>query len=180
MMSDLVDPHHDHKTPPFVESLDHFSRSAPVTVDAVLLKDVGAGDAKAFSQLFDAAAQVLFNLIHRILGNDDEAVGLLLEVLLECRATAADYDPSLIEPIPWLLTMARKKAIARLRISGVRQKAALVGQAIADMPPVQQEALELAFYEGLTLGEISERLNIPPGITKSRIAEAMEKLRTGQ
>jgi RNA polymerase sigma-70 factor (ECF subfamily) len=158
--------------------LDLFSRSAPVTLDTALLKRVAEGESNAFSELFDAAAPLLFGMLHRILGNDDVAAELLQEVLLGARARAAEYDPSLGAPMTWLVTTARKKALDRLRMSGARREfGALIWQAIADLPPAQQEALELAFYEGLTQDEIAERLKVPPGMITTRIAQAMETLR---
>lgn len=178
MMPDLVDPQPDHETPPRVQSLDFFSRSAPVKVDAALLRRVAEGESRAFSELFDAAAPPLFSMLHRMLGNDDQAADLLQEVLLEARAQATEYDPSLGAPMTWLVTTARKKALDHLRASGTRREFGfLVRQAIADLPPAQQEALELAFYEGLTLDEIAVRLKVPSGIINTRIVQAMETLR---
>jgi len=134
---------------------------------------------------------------------------LLQDVYLEVWRKASNYDRSRGGPLAWLVTLARSRAIDRVRALGTRGKGtttsladapasdlaaagtdavemratterqALVWNALASLPLVQRQAVELAFYEGLTHVEISERLNVPLGTIKTRIRLAMEKLRDG-
>ena len=109
----------------------------------------------------------------------------------------------------WLVTLARSRAIDWVRalaargkdvtaslddtpasdlvaqnadaldIRAANERQALVRASLKSLPPVQQQAIELAFYEGLTHTEISERLHVPLGTIKTRIRLGMEKLRDG-
>src|SRR3989441_4945881 len=63
--------------------------------------------------------------------------------------------------------------------SAANERQALVRTSLKALPPVQQQVIELAFYQGLTHVEISERLHVPLGTIKTRIRLAMDKLRDG-
>lgn len=179
------------------------------TVAPDLVARVANGDQAAFEQLYEQSNSLLFTLVSRIVGNQGDAADLLQEVYLEVWRKASNYDHARGTPMAWLVTLARSRAIDRVRALGSRGKGvtaslddtpasdliasgtdavdmlaaherqALVGAAIKTLPPVQRQAIELAYYEGLTHVEISERLNVPLGTIKTRIRLAMEKLRDG-
>jgi len=179
------------------------------TVAPDLVARVAGGEQTAFEQLYEQSNSLLFTLVSRIVGNEGDAADLLQEVYLEVWRKASKYDPARGTPMAWLITLARSRAIDRLRALGSRGKGmtaslddtpasdlvaadanamelcaanerqALVWAALKTLPPVQRQALELAYYEGLTHVEISGRLNVPLGTIKTRIRLAMEKLRDG-
>lgn len=179
------------------------------TVAPDLVARVAGGDPAAFEQLYEQSSALLFALVSRIVGNQGEAADLLQEIYLEAWHKASNYDRARGTPMAWLVTLARSRAIDRVRARGARgqgvtasledapagaliaggadalelraasERQALVRKALGTLPPVQREAIELAYYEGLTHVEIAERLNVPLGTTKTRIRLGMEKLREG-
>lgn len=187
-------------------SMDAPSQPALSKIDAALLARVAKGDQQAFSQLYDRSSGLLYTLALRILGHRDEAADLLQEVYLEVWRKVARYDIGRGTPVAWLITLTRSRAIDRLRARGARPSAAesldnasaaqvpdrgqgpfeahadheireRVSRALSSLPPPQQQAIELAYYEGLTHMEIAARLNQPLGTVKTRIKLGMAKLR---
>ncbi|MEK6549003.1 MAG: sigma-70 family RNA polymerase sigma factor [Nitrospirota bacterium] len=174
-----------------------------------LVARVAGGDQAAFEQLYEQSSPLLCTLVSRIVGNEGEAADLLQEVYLEVWRKASNYDHARGTPMAWLVTLARSRAIDRVRalgsrgkgvtaslddtpasdliasnadameISAASERQALVWAALKTLPLVQRQAIELAYYEGLTHVEISGRLNVPLGTIKTRIRLAMEKLRDG-
>jgi RNA polymerase sigma-70 factor, ECF subfamily len=171
-----------------------------------LLARVGTGDAQAFAQCYEQSSSVLFTLALRILNNRDEASELLQDVYIEAWRKAGSFDPKRGSPMAWLITLTRSRAIDRLRASASRGRnltdsieetsddlrsalpdpfdthaleelRMLVMEAFNDLPAPQQEAIELAFYGGLTHAEIAAKLDKPIGTVKTRIKLGMNKLR---
>ena len=178
-------------------------------IDPTLLARVAKGDQQAFSQLYDHSSTLLFTLAVRILGNSEEAADLLQDVYLEVWRKVSRYDVGRGTPVAWLVTLTKSRAIDRLRArasrgyrgassleAGIASQAAdpgpspfetqadqdlriAVGTAVAGLPQAQQQAIELAYYEGLSHAEIAARLNQPLGTVKTRIKLGMSKLREG-
>jgi RNA polymerase sigma-70 factor (ECF subfamily) len=189
--------------------MDKPSRHATSMIDPTLLARVVKGDQQAFSQLYDHSSTLLFTLAVRILGNPEEAAELLQDVYLEVWRKVSRYDVGRGTPVAWLVTLTKSRAIDRLRARAARgyratssleagtaaQVADLgpspfetqadqelriaVGAAVAGLPQAQQQAIELAYYEGLSHAEIATRLNQPLGTVKTRIKLGMSKLRNG-
>jgi len=189
--------------------MDKPSRHDTSVIDPTLLARVVRGDQQAFSQLYDHSNTLLFTLAVRILGNHEEAADLLQDVYLEVWRKVSRYDVGRGTPVAWLVTLTRSRAIDRLRARAARgyrvgkpqeigtasQVADLgpnpfetqadqelriaVGAAMAGLPQAQQQAIELAYYEGLSHAEIASRLNQPLGTVKTRIKLGMSKLRDG-
>ena len=186
--------------------MDTPTRRATSAIDPALLASVAKGDQQAFSQLYDHSSTLLYTLAFRILGNHEEADDLLQDVYLEVWRKVVRYDVGRGTPIAWLITLTRSRAIDRLRSRNARGHNATVGldttasrvadlgpspfetqadqelrmavgNAMTILPPAQQQALELAYYEGLTHSEIAARLNQPLGTVKTRIKLGMSKLR---
>lgn len=183
------------------------SRHATSIIDPALLARIVKGDQQAFSQLYDHSNTLLFTLALRILGNREEAAELLQDVYLEIWRKVARYDVGRGTPIAWLVTLTRSRALDRLRARTARRQQykdavdgeaaaripdfgpspyetqadqelrLLVGQAIGTLPAAQQQAIELAYYEGLSHMEIATKLNQPLGTVKTRIKLGMSKLR---
>jgi len=187
--------------------MDKPSQHATSVIDPPLLARVVKGDQQAFSQLYDYSSTLLFTLAVRIIGNREESAELLQEVYLEVWRKVSRYDVGRGTPIAWLVTLTKSRAIDRLRAKasqGYRATNPLeagtaaqvadpgpnpletqadqelrmaVGTAVAGLPQAQQQAIELAYYEGLSHTEIAARLNQPLGTVKTRIKLGMSRLR---
>jgi RNA polymerase sigma-70 factor (ECF subfamily) len=171
--------------------------------DAELLRRTAAGDADAFSQLYDRTSRVLFALARQILRNDTAAEDLLQDVYVQVWDRAGSFDASLGRPITWLMTLTRNRAVDRLRssqrfermIETVQGEAELAGGAFENEPEMhadrrqmirdalkglsaeQRQALDMAFFGGLSQAEIAEKLNVPLGTIKARMRRGMMQMR---
>jgi len=175
------------------------------TPEIELLARVASGDAEAFSQLYDRLANVLFSVAVQILNDAHAAEDAVQEVFVQIWAKAGTYDPRLGKPMTWAVTLLRNKAIDRLRAAqrGHRlveaataeqladekfheaaidsllgkETARAVRGAVARLAPEQKQAIELAFFSGLTQTEIAATLQAPLGTVKARIRRGMLELR---
>lgn len=170
---------------------------------ALIARSAG-GDESAIADLYDATCRHVFGLVFRILRDSAEAEEVTLDVYLQVWRQAPRYEPGRGGPMVWILMMARTRAIDRLRSrararsrqlplapqaefsdpeadpeksSWLAQRARIVQQALAGLAREQREAIELAFFEGLTHAEIAIRLSQPLGTTKSRIRLGLNRLR---
>jgi RNA polymerase sigma-70 factor (ECF subfamily) len=173
--------------------------------DEAALGRMARGDHQALAELYDRHARPIFSLALRILQERAEAEDVVQEVFAQAWTQAARYDTARGAVAAWLLNMTRSRAIDRLRSKrarpedaaetgialdempggGVAQDAQLLSaeqvcrlrNALQALPALQRIALELAYYEGLTHAEIADRLEQPLGTVKTRIRQAMIKLR---
>lgn len=172
------------------------------TADVELLKAVARGDEQALAQLYDSYRLILFGLLVRILNSREEAEDVLQEVFLQVWRRARDFDETRGKPFTWLVTLARSRAIDRLRSLGARDRVAqasvreaaeevsdaardtfrseqraLVTSALSQLPEEQKRPLVLAYFDGLTQSEIATKLGAPLGTVKTRMRAGMIKLR---
>ncbi len=170
--------------------------------DVLLLKEIAARDEAALAQLYDHYGRILFGLLMRILNNREEAEDVLQEVFLQVWRKAGDFDESRGRPFTWLVTLARSRAIDRLRTLASRERVAeagarevsevisdaatdalkseqrgLVSDALAKLPDEQKRPIMLAYFNGLTQSEIATRLGAPLGTVKTRMRTGMIRLR---
>ena len=170
--------------------------------DIDLLHSIAHRDEQALASLYDRYRIILFGLLVRILNSREEAEDVLQEVFLQIWRRAGDFDEQRGRPFTWLVTLARSRAIDRLRLLGARQRVAesaardtydevsdaatdtlhseqreIVQRALAELPEEQKRALLLAYFEGLTQSEIAARLGTPLGTVKTRMRSGMLKLR---
>jgi RNA polymerase sigma-70 factor (ECF subfamily) len=172
--------------------------------DVELLHAVARGDEAALARLYDAYRVILFGLLVRILNSREEAEDILQEVFVQVWGRAKDFDEKRGRPFTWLVTLARSRAIDRLRQLGARQRLAagaaqeqeqtdnvsdaltdsvraeqqaVVRQALGELPEEQRTTLLLAYFDGLTQSEIAAKLNAPLGTIKTRMRSGMAKLR---
>ena len=172
--------------------------------DESSLRRLASGDQAAAARLYDRHVRPLYSLILRILGNETEAEDVLQEVFAQAFCQASRYDARRGAVAAWLLTIARSRAIDRLRARRTRveartgeqtlgempdaqpdaastmldeERSRLVRQALGELPMLQRMAIELAYYEGLSHSEIAERLEQPLGTVKTRIRLGLLKLR---
>ena len=172
------------------------------TSDIELLHAVARSDEAALAALYDRYRLILFGLLVRILNSREEAEDVLQEVFLQVWRRAADFDEERGRPFTWLVTLARSRAIDRLRVLASRQRLAdsaaqevageasdavadalhaeqreIVARALATLPEEQRRTLKLAYFEGLTQSEIATQLGTPLGTVKTRMRTGMMKLR---
>jgi len=170
--------------------------------DNDLLHAVSRGDETALAAIYDRYRLILFGLILRILHDRQEAEDVLQEAFLQVWRRAADFDESRGRVFTWLVTIARSRALDRLRALGARARLAdqaaqapadqfgdaaedalkseqgtIVRQALTELPEEQRRALLLAYFEGLTQSEIADRLGEPLGTIKTRMRSGLIKLR---
>jgi len=172
--------------------------------DQSALSRMAQGEGDAVAELYDRHARPVYSLALRILGDVTEAEDVVQEVFSQAWRQASRYNTSRGAVAAWLLTMARSRAIDRLRARRSRPKSASdehaadtivdtalpvdsqvisfeqitrVRAALDELPMLQKLAIELAYFEGFTHAEIAERLEQPLGTVKTRIRLALMKLR---
>jgi RNA polymerase sigma-70 factor (ECF subfamily) len=170
----------------------------------VLVGRMARGDQSALATLYDATASTVQGLVIRIVGDRGIADEVTADVYFQAWRHAARYDAGRGAPISWLLAIARSRAIDRLRVgtawrtghepleeglgvacdrpgpedvSAIEQRRGRVRVALARLAPEQRQAVELAYYEGLSHTEIAARTGQPLGTVKTRIRLAMIRLR---
>ncbi len=169
---------------------------------AELLARIVERDERAVEALYARYSGPLYSLAYQVTGADRFAQDVVQEVFVALWRDARRFDPSRGAVAPWLFSLARHKAIDLVRReANVRKRTADVDlelhesgddvdreawlrirreavlRAIEGLTPIQREALELAFFGGLTHVEVSERLDIPLGTAKTRIRSALLRLR---
>lgn len=165
-----------------------------------LIKRVAQGDQSAFLTLYDCYASRVHGLTLRILGDSMLAEEATQDTFLKLWSRARTYLPERGSLLLWLLTIARRTALDRLRLEARRPTLSepndSVWQAIPDTESLSEEnrwrsmhfaiqtlstehrqVIELAFYQGLSQSEIAEVLGWPLGTVKTRMRAAMEHLR---
>jgi RNA polymerase sigma-70 factor, ECF subfamily len=173
---------------------------------AELVRAVARGDEQAFAALYDQYGRILFGLLARILRSRPEAEDALQEVFLQVWQQAASFDEARGRAFTWLVTLARSRAIDRLRAADARDRAArrssdesawaaaettteaaddaalrsergeIVRRALAELPEEQRRNLLLAYLDGMSQSEIAERTGQPLGTVKTRMRAGLKKL----
>jgi RNA polymerase sigma-70 factor (ECF subfamily) len=161
---------------------------------------MAAGDPHALQSLSLRYGRMLTALAWRFLGDEGDAEEVVADVLWQAWSDAKSYDPARGSVAAWLVTLARSRAIDRLRARKARQpqpggdpqppdapdpateldeaqRAQIVRSAVARLDSGERTALELAYFSDLSQSQIAERLGIPLGTVKTRIRGAMIKLR---
>jgi RNA polymerase sigma-70 factor (ECF subfamily) len=171
-----------------------------MATDAALVKRIVARDESALAALYDRYAGMLSSVLNRILRDTQAAEEILQDIFYQLWRTASQFDPSRGSLPGWLLVIARNRAISRLRRhnpsqgeelidnmvllptnieSAVAQQQLLgrVKGALENLPKEQRDAIELAYFQGLTHSEIARRTGDPLGTVKTRLRSAVETLK---
>src|SRR5262245_17117714 len=176
--------------------------AADAPLDLELLRRMRLGDESALEALYGRYGGLVYTLALRIVGDPELAREVLQDTFLSSWDGRATYDPLRGRVPGWLMGIARNRAIDLLRSRShqarLRERTAApsgppladsaltsdsiplrqaVTEALAGLSAAQREAIELAYYKGLTQAEIARELEQPVGTIKSRTREAMERLR---
>ena len=170
-----------------------------------LLRRIAAQDREALSEFYDQTARPLFSIAFRILGNTADAEEVIQDVFVQIWIKAGMFDADKGQPFHWALALTRNRCIDGLRARQRRSRimvdtegdesieraaestpvetqldgadAAAIHAAVCGLPKEQRQAIDMAFFQGLTHQEIAESLNEPLGTIKARIRRGMLKLR---
>lgn len=175
--------------------------------DAKLLQGIANGDRQCFRSLHDRYDGLLFTTIQKVLNERNDSQEVLQEVMHSLWRKAHLYHRGRGRPVTWLASMARNRAIDRIRskqrqarlkkayteevdvvvpgstgISGYeaasrRDRCDAVRSAVLNLTEVQREAIEKVYFEGLTQQEIADQLGEPLGTVKARVRRGLAKLR---
>lgn len=167
-----------------------------------LIARMASGDRRAFGLFYDRTGSFVFGLLLRMLRDGHAAEEVAQDVYVQLWRTAATFDAARSSGLAWVAMVARSRGIDRLRAdsslrtalksageelaprsgpdpaeeTSLRERRARVRAAVNALPPEQREALELAFFHGLTHSEIASRTATPLGTVKTRIRAALAKL----
>jgi RNA polymerase sigma factor (sigma-70 family) len=168
--------------------------------DEQVLEAVGRGDDDALGMLYDRFGRPAYGLAFRILRDAALAEDAVQEAFLAVWRSADAYKRERAKPSTWILTVVHRRAVDLVRreqsrrgeplevapepTSGpadedavLRDRRAAVQAALTELPGEQRQALELAYYGGLTQSELAERLGVPLGTVKSRMFAGLGRLR---
>jgi len=178
--------------------------AAAAEADRAAMRRMARGDADALAEVYDRHARLLYSLALRIMRLQPDAEDVLQDVFAQVWRQASRYDASRGTVVGWLVTLTRSRSLDRLRRSRSRpqttddeqaaqeladgspgidltlvseQQASAVRAALEALPENQRVPLELAYYEGLSQSEIAERLGTPLGTIKTRMRQALLRLR---
>jgi RNA polymerase sigma-70 factor, ECF subfamily len=172
--------------------------------DFALMQAIIRRDSAALSVLYDRHSPMLLALCRRVLKDASESEDVLTDVFFELWTKADRFDAGRGNPLTYLVTLTRSRAIDRCRSRATRpritsdftdagavadtapdgletvnlqERRQQVRDALSALEPLQREAMECSFYEGLSHSEIAEKLHRPLGSVKTYIRQALIRLR---
>ena len=180
------------------------SETVPTPDDGALVALVASGDAQALRSLYDRCGSRAFTVAYGVLMNRGEAEDVVQETFLQVWRQARRFDARRGGARAWIVTIARSRAIDRLRSRGASDRAVAavrdqppppeapspaeaaehaelrrqVSDALGELPAEQRRALELAYFRGLSQAEIARELGDPLGTVKTRVRLGLAKLAT--
>ena len=160
-----------------------------------LIEAAGGGDRQAFRQLYALSSRYLFGLVLAVLHRREMAEEVLQEAYVTIWQRASSYDRNKGSPMAWLSTIARNKAIDRLRAERARgfvsftdevpdiaidfdpetasTDAITIGRILTEMKAEYRDALILSYFRGYTHAELAKALGVPLGTAKSWVRRGL-------
>jgi RNA polymerase sigma-70 factor (ECF subfamily) len=174
----------------------------PVSLNDLLAR-VAEGDQAAFGELYDRSSGRVLGLVRRLLKDHAQSEEVTQEIFLEVWQNATRYEAAKGSAMTWILTMAHRRAVDRIRSSQstrdrdtkiglrdmeteydsvaesveIRLEHEKVGQALQRLTQLQRQAVTLSYYGGYSHSEVAEMLNVPVGTVKTRLRDGMIRLR---
>jgi RNA polymerase sigma-70 factor (ECF subfamily) len=168
-----------------------------------LVESIAAGDQHALHALYERTHRLVFTLIVRITNSPETAEELTVDVFHDVWRRAATFDAASGTVVGWIMNQARSRAIDRLRFErrkkrvshhpdspapatsasdpqeafDLRERSRLLMSALTVLTPNERQAIEIAFFSGLTYAEVAVRLDQPVGTVKTRVRSGLGKLR---
>ncbi|MBA2949997.1 sigma-70 family RNA polymerase sigma factor [Streptomyces himalayensis] len=168
-----------------------------------LLVLVAHGDQQAFEELYGVVSGPVYGLVRRVVRDPAQSEEVAQEVLLELWRSAARFDPERGSALAWVLTLAHRKAVDRVRSARAASErdqrigrradgpafdqvaeaveAGLerdwVRRCLDGLTQLQRQSVTLAYYEGYTYREVAQRLSVPLGTVKTRMRDGLTRLR---
>jgi RNA polymerase sigma-70 factor, ECF subfamily len=172
-------------------------------LDRSCMDRLRAGDLQALEELYDRHTPLLYAMVMRIVGRAADAEEVLQDIWVHAWKRAETWEPGRGTVVAWLLTLARSRAIDRIRSVAARRRAETatpppeapverdepatsaderrrrerIAAAMATLAPQQREVLELGYFGGLSQSEIAARLGAPLGTVKSWTRQGLMRLR---
>jgi RNA polymerase sigma-70 factor (ECF subfamily) len=169
-----------------------------------LLGQIADGDQAAFAEFYQVTSRRVFGMARRVLVDAELSEDATQEVFLQVWQSAARFDANAGSPLAWLMTIAHRRAVDKVRSAqsstdrearygassqeiehdsvsdevGSRLEAEAVVRCLETLTATQQESVRLAYYGGLTYREVAERLNAAVPTIKSRIRDGLIRLKT--
>ena len=169
----------------------------------ILLTQIAGGSQLAFASLYDEMSSRVLGLIRRLLVDHAQSEEVAQEVFLEIWQSASRFDQTKGGASTWILTMAHRRAVDRIRSSQAgRNRDTKIGmrdftpdydqvaeaveitiehervkKAMSQLTELQRQAVSLAYYGGYSHSEVAELLSVPIGTVKTRLRDGMIRLR---
>ena len=182
------------------------ARSSSPAADRELMARAAAADERSMTELYDRYGTLVYTVAYRIVGQRADAEEVVVDAFTQAWREAARFEAERGSVAAWLTMIARSRALDLVRARGRRERLAadaaagtdgdggepdapasdraedderrwVVKLALEGLSAPQRQAIELAFFEGLSQSEIAERLNEPLGTVKTRVRLGMQKLR---
>jgi RNA polymerase sigma-70 factor (ECF subfamily) len=168
-----------------------------------LMQRVAQGDKAAFAQFYDDTSTLVYSVVRRVLRDPSQSEEVTQDIYLEAWRTAARYEAATASATTWIVTMAHRRAIDRVRSSqasrdrdfkvGVRDLAhefdhvseeveirsdfARAKEALTALTALQREIVSLVYFDGYTQSELAERMQIPLSTIKTRLRDGLIRMR---
>ena len=179
-----------------------FGGTSASTTEAVLLRRAATGDQAAFAELYDLTAARIYGLVRRVVRNPAISEEVAQDAFTEIWRQSARFDPDRGSAIGWMLTIAHRRAVDRVRSEDASERrddawsrsveidhdqtvdhaersmdGIRIRRALRNLTEVQRRSIELAFYGGYTHTEVAALLDVPVGTAKTRIRDGLIRLR---
>lgn len=168
-----------------------------------MLGRTARGDQAAFGAVYDAMKSPVFGIVVRVVRDPAQSEEVTQEVFIDVWRHAARFDPEVGSARTWIMTMAHRRAVDRVRraqaaserehraatrattrdyddvVESVERslEADRVRRCLEDLTDLQRESVTLAYYDGYTYPEVARRLNSPLGTIKTRMRDGLVRLR---
>ena len=173
--------------------------------DLELLQSIADGDRRAFDCFVKRMEKLVYGTVYRVLNDAQDTEDVSQEVFFQVWQKASLFNEQRGKPTTWVATLARNRAIDKIRhkqrqsrlmnsfsekmvprdadevdssdLLDVKERGATVRSAVLELSPEQRQAIEMAYFSGLTQSEIAGQLDQPLGTVKARIRRGLVKLR---